>query len=128
VLSLTAITSNHLMLRPLAPSWRSFTSAHALAVVTQRIAPAWKRARCYAGKGCTTSTSKEWTAARDAQIDPKLEGSAKDRGEVERLRAQNVRLTAQLTQTRTALDIMGKAPVLMEMPPSTGTSTAPRRS
>jgi hypothetical protein len=32
-------------------------------------------------------------------------------GEVERLRAQNVRLTAQLAQTRTGLDIMGKAHV-----------------
>src|SRR5680860_1443369 len=55
--------------------------------------------------------------------------SAKNRGEVNRLRAQNVRLTAQLTQTRTALDIMGKAHELLEMlSESTGTSTRPRRS
>jgi len=62
---------------------------------------------------------KEWTAARDAGARSGLtdarrsatgsKASTKDRGEVERLRAQNLRLTAQLTQTRTALDIMGKA-------------------
>jgi len=45
------------------------------------------------------------------------------------LRAQNVRFTAQLTQTRTTLDIMGKAHELLEMlSESTGTSTPPRRS
>ena len=48
---------------------------------------------------------------------------ATDRGEVNRLRAQNVRLTVQLTQTRTALDIMGKAHEVLEMlSESTGTS------
>lgn len=37
----------------------------------------------------------------------KAGSKAKDRGEVERLRAQNARLAAQLAQTRAALDIMG---------------------
>ena len=66
-------------------------------------------------------------AGRRAQIVDRLEEVTK--GEVERLRAQNVRLTAQLTQTRMALDIMGKAHELLEMlSESTGTSTPPRRS
>ncbi|HKR50858.1 MAG TPA: hypothetical protein VJT72_15000, partial [Pseudonocardiaceae bacterium] len=34
--------------------------------------------------------------------------------ELERLRARNAKLEAELTKTRTALDIMGKAPALVE--------------
>jgi cell division protein FtsB len=34
--------------------------------------------------------------------------------ELERLRARNAKLEAQLTRTRTALDIMGKAHALLE--------------
>jgi transposase len=93
-------------------------------------------------EGLYHSHIKEWAAARDAGARSGFadargsasgsKGSAK-RGEVERLRAQNVRLTAQLAQTRTALDIMGKAHVLLEMlsesiSKSTDTSTHSKKS
>ncbi|MDQ4038903.1 MAG: hypothetical protein M3313_11290 [Actinomycetota bacterium] len=65
----------------------------------------------------------EWTRARDAAA---LEGVADSRrsakrprrsveaAELERLRARNPKLEADLTKTRTALDIMGKAHALLE--------------
>ena len=89
-------------------------------------------------EGLYLSHIKEWTRARDVgalsglagarKSAARSKGSAKG-GDVEQLRAQNVRLTAQLAQTRTALDIMGKAHELLEMlSESTDTSTPPRRS
>ena len=65
----------------------------------------------------------EWTRARDAGA---LEGVSDARQsskrpkrsaetvELEKLRARNAKLEAQLLTTRTALDIMGKAHALLE--------------
>ena len=122
------------------PVRRSFTAAYRLAVVAEyESAPRGEKGAVLRREGLYHSHIKEWARARDAGALSGLggargstrgtRGSAKDRGEVARLRAQNVRLTAQLTQTRTALDIMGKAHELLEMlSESTGTSTPPRRS
>ena len=122
------------------PSRRSFTAAYKLAIVAQyESAPHGEKSAVLRREGLYHSHIKEWARARDAGARSGLadarrsaagsKRSAKDRGEVNRLRAQNVRLTAQLTQTRTALDIMGKAHELLEMlSESTDTSTAPRRS
>ena len=122
------------------PVRRSFTAAYRLAVVAEyESAPRGEKGAVLRREGLYHSHVKEWARARDAGAlsglagargsTRGLKGSAKDRGEVDRLRAQNVRLTAQLTQTRTALDIMGKAHELLEMlSESTGTSTRPRRS
>ena len=122
------------------PVRRSFTAAYRLAVVAEyEAAPRGEKGAVLRREGLYHSHIKEWTAARDAGALTGLggarrstrssKGSAKDRGEVARLRAQNVRFTAQLTQTRTALDIMGEAHELLEMlSESTGTSTPLRRS
>jgi len=122
------------------PVRRSFTAAYRLAVVDEyESAPRGEKGAVLRREGLYHSHVKEWARARDVGALSGLaggrgstrrsKGSAKDRGEVDRLRAQNVRLTAQLTQTRTALDIMGKAHVLLEMlSESTGTSTPSRRS
>jgi transposase len=104
------------------PVRRSFTAAYRLAIVAEyEAAPRGEKGAVLRRKGLYHSHVKEWTAARDAgaragvgdgrKSAPGSKGSAKDRGEVERLRAQNLRLTAQLAQTRTALDMMGKAHV-----------------
>jgi hypothetical protein len=65
----------------------------------------------------------EWVRARDAGA---LDGVADSRrstqrpkrstetAELERLRARNAKLESQLSSTRTALDIMGKAHALLE--------------
>jgi transposase len=122
------------------PSRRSFTAAYRLAIVAEyESAPRREKGAVLRREGLYHSHIKEWTAAREAGALSGLadarrstrgsKGSAKDRVEVGRLRAQNVRLTAQLAQTRTALDIMGKAHELLEMlSESTGTQAPPRRS
>ena len=122
------------------PSRRSFTAAYRLAIVAEyESAPRGDKGAVLRREGLYHSHIKEWAAARDAGALSGLadgrrstrgsKGSAKDRVEVGRLRAQNVRLTAQLAQTRTALDIMGKAHVLLEMlSESTDTQAPPRRS
>jgi transposase len=122
------------------PSRRSFTAAYRLAIVAEyELAPRGEKGAVLRREGLYHSHIKEWTAAREAGALSGLadarrstrgsKGSAKDRVEVGRLRAQNVRLTAQLAQTRTALDIMGKAHELLEMlSESTGTQAPPRRS
>ncbi|MEO6143777.1 MAG: hypothetical protein ABIP19_07355 [Dermatophilaceae bacterium] len=122
------------------PVRRTFTAAYRLAIVAKyEAAPRGEKGAVLRREGLYHSHIKEWTAARDAGARSGLadarrstkspKGPAKDRGEVERLRAQNIRLTAQLTQTRTALDIMGKAHELLEMlSESTDTQAPPRRS
>lgn len=122
------------------PTRRSFTAAYKLAVVGEyEAAPHGEKSAVLRREGLHHSHIKEWTRARDVGARSGLtdarkskagsKASAKDRGEVERLRAQNVRLTAQLAQTRTALDIMGKAHVLLEMlSESTDTSTPSKKS
>jgi Xaa-Pro aminopeptidase len=74
-------------------------------------------------EGLYSSHVIEWTRARDAGA---LEGVADSRqsekrpkrsveaAELERLRARNAKLEAELKNTRTALDIMGKAHALLE--------------
>ena len=119
------------------PVRRTFTAAYRLAIVTEyEAAPRGEKGAVLRREGLYHSHIKEWTAARDAgarsaQGDgrkSKAGSKAKDRGEVERLRAQNVRLAAQLAQSRTALDIMGKAHELLEMlSESTDTSNPPRK-
>ena len=121
------------------PVRRSFTAAYRLAIVAEyEAAPRGEKGAVLRREGLYHSHIKEWTRARDVgalsglagarKSVARSKGSAKG-GDVERLRAQNVRLTAQLAQTRTALDIMGKAHELLEMlSESTDTSTPPRRS
>ncbi|BBG01186.1 hypothetical protein Pdca_23950 [Pseudonocardia autotrophica] len=77
----------------------------------------WRR------EGLYSSHVIEWTRARDVGA---LEGVADSRrsakrpkrsaeaAELERLRARNAKLESDLTKTRTALDIMGKAHALLE--------------
>jgi Xaa-Pro aminopeptidase len=74
-------------------------------------------------EGLYSSHVIEWTRARDAGA---LEGVVDSRrsekrpkrsveaAELERLRARNAKLEAELKNTRTALDIMGKAHALLE--------------
>ena len=121
------------------PSRRSFTAAYKLAVVAEyEAAPHGEKGAVLRREGLHHSHIKEWARARDVGARSGLADARKSApgskrstkgGETDRLRAQNVRLTAQLAQTRTALDIMGKAHVLLEMlSESTDTSTPSKRS
>ena len=78
-------------------------------------------------EGLYSSHVIEWTRARDAgalkgaadsrrpeKRPEKRPGRSAEAAELERLRARNAKLESELTKTRTALDIMGKAHALLE--------------
>jgi transposase len=106
------------------PSRRSFSAEYKLAIVAEyENAPNGEKGAVLRREGLYSSHVIEWTRARDAGA---LEGvtdsrrSAKrprrsaEAAELERLRARNAKLESELTTTRTALDIMGKAHALLE--------------
>jgi transposase len=98
-----------------------------LAIVAEyENAPNGEKGAVLRREGLYSSHVIEWTRARDAGA---LAGSADSRRprkqskksaeaveavELERLRARNAKLEAELRTTRTALDIMGKAHALLE--------------
>ena len=106
------------------PSRRSFSAEYKLAIVAEyENAPNGEKGAVLRREGLYSSHVIEWTRARDAGA---LDGVADSRrsdnrpkrsaeaAELERLRARNAKLEADLTMTRTALDIMGKAHALLE--------------
>ncbi len=106
------------------PSRRSFSPEYKLAIVAEyESAPNGEKGAILRREGLYSSHVIEWTRARDAGA---LEGVADSRrsekrprrsaeaAELERLRARNAKLESDLTMTRTALDIMGKAHALLE--------------
>ena len=120
------------------PRRRTFTARYkSLIVAEYEAAPHGAKSAILRREGLYHSHIREWSAARDAGA---LSGLADARtsahrphraagSETERLRAQNVRLAAQLAQTRAALDIMGKVHVLLEtLSESTDTSAPSPRS
>jgi transposase len=106
------------------PVRRSFSSEYKLAIVSEyENAPNGEKGAILRREGLYSSHVIEWTRARDAGV---LEGVADSRqsekrpkrsaeaAELERLRVRNAKLEAELKNTRTALDIMGKAHALLE--------------
>ncbi|BBF99790.1 hypothetical protein C8E95_6426 [Pseudonocardia autotrophica] len=106
------------------PSRRSFSAEYKLAIVAEyENAPNGEKGAVLRREGLYSSHVIEWTRARDVGA---LEGVADSRrsakrpkrsaeaAELERLRARNAKLESDLTKTRTALDIMGKAHALLE--------------
>ena len=106
------------------PSRRSFSAEYKLAIVAEyENAPNGEKGAILRREGLYSSHVIEWARARDAGA---LEGVADSRrsekrprrsaeaAELERLRARNAKLEAELGKTRTALDIMGKAHALLE--------------
>lgn len=106
------------------PSRRSFTAAYKARIVAEyEGAPHGEKSAVLRREGLYHSHIKEWASARDAGAlsgltDARTSARRPHRsappGENARLRAENTRLAAQLTQTRTALDMMGKVHALLE--------------
>jgi transposase-like protein len=110
------------------PVRRSFSPEYKLAVVAEyESAPNGEKGAILRREGLYSSHVIEWTRARDAgalggeadsQADSQRSGKRPKRSaesaELERLRARNAKLEADLLKTRTALDIMGKAHALLE--------------
>jgi len=106
------------------PTRRSFTAAYKAEIVGEyEAAPHGEKSGVLRREGLYHSHIKEWASARDAgalsgltdaRTSAKRPHKSAPPGENARLRAENARLAAQLTQTRTALDIMGKVHALLE--------------
>ena len=120
------------------PTRRSFSPAYKLAIVAEyENAPNGEKGAILRREGLYSSHVIEWTRARDAGA---LEGVADSRRsqerpkrsvdttELERLRARNAKLEAELTTTRTALDIMGKAHALLEQLSESADEPEPSRA
>lgn len=110
------------------PSRRSFSAEYKLAIVAEyENAPNGEKGAVLRREGLYSSHVIEWTRARDAgalkgaadsrraeKRPEKRPGRSAEAVELERLRARNAKLESELTKTRTALDIMGKAHALLE--------------
>jgi transposase len=105
------------------PSRRVFSPEYKLAVVTEyEQAPNGEKGAILRREGLYSSHIIEWTRARDAGA---LTGSggageasvrsgrkSAEQRELEQLRRKNAKLESELSKTRMALDIMGKAHAL----------------
>ena len=106
------------------PSRRSFSAEYKLAIVAEyENAPNGEKGAVLRREGLYSSHVIEWTRARDAgalagvadsRRSVKQSRKSAEAAELERLRARNAKLEADLMKTRTALDIMGKAHALLE--------------
>jgi transposase len=105
------------------PVRRSFSPEYKLAIVTEyENAPNGEKGAILRREGLYSSHVIEWTRARDAGAwertadsrRPEKRPKRSEAAELERLRARNAKLEAELKKTRTALDIMGKAHALLE--------------
>ena len=106
------------------PSRRVFSTEYKLAIVTEyETAPNGEKGAILRREGLYSSHVIEWTRARDAgaliNTRPDHATSAKrpkktaEQLELEKLRRRNAKLEAELSKTRLALDIMGKAHALL---------------
>jgi transposase-like protein len=103
-----------------------FSPEYKLAIVTEyETAPNGEKGAILRREGLYSSHVIEWTRARDAgtltasgPTDPvtpsKRPKKSAEQIELEKLRRRNAKLEADLTKTRLALDIMGKAHALLE--------------
>lgn len=111
------------------PSRRSFSPEYKLRILAEyEAAPNGEKGAVLRREGLYSSHVIEWARARDAGALEGVTDSRKrkrsgggnrsglsaDAVELERLRARNAKLEADLARTRTALDIMGKAHALLE--------------
>jgi transposase-like protein len=106
-------------------SRRVFGADYKLRILAEyEAAPNGEKGAVLRREGLYSSHVIEWARARDAGVlggvagpeksPRKRSGRSAEAVELERLRARNAKLEADLRRTRTALDIMGKAHALLE--------------
>jgi transposase len=108
------------------PSRRVFSPEYKLAIVTEyENAPNGEKGAILRREGLYSSHVIEWARARDAGVltdasdAPSTPSATRpkksaERIELEKLRRRNAKLESDLAKTRMALDILGKAHVLLE--------------
>jgi transposase-like protein len=106
------------------PRRRTFTAEYKAAIVAEYDAlgaGSAQRGALLRREGLYTSHIAEWRKARDAAaleaLAPRSRPAKRspEQVEVEKLRARNARLEAELARTRLALEITGKAHALLEL-------------
>ncbi|MGH2376099.1 MAG: transposase [bacterium] len=121
------------------PSRRTFTAEYKLALVAEyEKAPSGEKGAILRREGLYSSHIIEWTRARDAgrlggesaesAAPAKRARKSAEQIELEKLRRQNEKLTSDLTKTRMALDIMGKAHALLEELSESAENDGPSRT
>jgi len=104
------------------PRRRSFTADYKLAILAEYDAAgeAGEKGAVLRREGLYSSHLVEWRRARDAGALAGLKAASRpakrsaEQVENDRLKRENERLSRELTQTRTALQIVGKAHALLE--------------
>lgn len=117
------------------PKRRTFTAEYKAAVLSEyEAADHGERGAILRREGLYSSHFTEWRKAAEAGATTALGPKVRDRRErkrdreVEALRARAEKAETELAKTRAALDLVGKAHVLLEMlSESTGTPKPPRR-
>jgi len=104
------------------PSRRVFSPEYKLAMVTEyERAPNGEKGAILRREGLYSSHIIEWARARDAgaltgsgEVAVRSGRGSAEQRELEQLRRKNAKLESELSKTRMALDIMGKAHALLE--------------
>jgi len=106
------------------PTRRTFTAEYKARIVAEyEAAPHGEKSAVLRREGLFHSHVREWATTRDAGALAGLDRAGRtsdnrkrqtEQAEIDRLRAENHRLTAKLAQTQAALSIMGKAHELLE--------------
>ena len=82
-------------------------------------------------EGLYSSHITDWRKSRDAGaadgLADKRPGRSTEAVEIERLRRENEKLTAELTRTKAALEVVGKAHALLELLSESADSGAKRQ-
>lgn len=106
------------------PKRRTFTAAYKARILDEYDAcqTGTERGALLRREGLYSSHLSDWRRTRDAGSSGALEGKRPGRParnaaevEVERLRRENEKLTAELTRTKAALEVVGKAHALLEL-------------
>jgi transposase len=118
------------------PKRRTFSAAYKARIVGEydQLATGRERGALLRREGLYSSHISEWRKLRDAGAAEGLKEKPAGRPsrsteavENERLRRENEKLTAELTRTKAALEIMGKAHALLDLLSGSADSDAKRR-
>ena len=114
---------------------RAFTAAYKARIVQEydQLQTGRERGALLRREGLYSSHITDWRNSRDAGAANGLADKPAGRGrsaeavEIERLRRENEKLTAELTRTKAALEVVGKAHALLELLSGSADSGAKRQ-
>ena len=114
---------------------RAFTAAYKARIVQEydQLQTGRERGALLRREGLYSSHITDWRNSRDAGAangladKPGRPGRSAEAVEIERLRRENEKLTAELTRTKAALEVVGKAHALLELLSGSADSGAKRQ-